>query len=70
MYSLWMKLWLLSAFADPSLKDTTVTLWSDAQVTQLELPSLKGRIESTRSQVVAKRLYFQGAVESTSTTVV
>jgi len=54
-----MKLWLLSAFADPSLKDTTVTLWSDAQVTQLELPSLKGEIESTRSQVLAKKLYFQ-----------
>ena len=64
MYNIWIKLWLLSAFADPTskdtTKDTTVTLWSDAQVTQLELPSLTGEIESTRSQVLAKKLYFQG----------
>ena len=31
MYSLWMKLWLSSAFGEQLPKDITLTLWSDAQ---------------------------------------
>ena len=60
MYSMWLKLWLLCAFAEPDPKETGLNLWSDAQVTQREMPALNGRIESTRSQLEAKKLYFKG----------
>ena len=57
---MWLKLWLLCAFAEPAPKETGLNLWSDAQVTQREMPALNGRIESTRSQLEAKKLYFKG----------